>query len=190
MSGAKSFSIEIRDPHNTILAHGDYASNVAVSPQYVLGFDGWPFTRTGNYSAVIYTNRPPSLMAPRFPRNFALNTRLLAENILSFFFSHSWPECNDSDLMQRIQMQSRLIWFPITLITFILMLRQRNCNILVFLSLFTAVCFCLQTYVVMEGRYRKPWEGLAIVALVSLLASSKLKGHQTSSPSLSPSPRV
>jgi hypothetical protein len=175
LSGAKSFSIDINSPSKHFQAHGDYASNVAVCPQDVLNFLGWPYTRSGNYAVVIDGRTPPSIMAPKLPPHFVLDARLVAENTLSFFFSHSWPDCQSSDFMQLIQRQSRLIWFPITALTLILMLRQRNYNVVVILSLFTAVCFCLQSFVVMEGRYRKPWEGIAIAALVSLLSSARLK---------------
>jgi hypothetical protein len=100
--------------------------------------------------------------------------RFTAENIVFFFFGYTFPMDFPSDKPDNALIEIvRWIWFPITLVIVCLTIRLRRVDMLTAIYL-GSMCFALfsQSFI-MEGRYRIPWEGVAIVALLNVIAAAR-----------------
>lgn len=173
LSGARSCVLQI----NTN-SHPDYVSlpiggDVQWYPDTLIPFYKWPLPRTGTARVVIERDKGLSLFAPDIPSEWRMRPWYVVENSLIFFFARSWPDSMPrGGLWPKLQEHSRWIWLPIFLFTIILSVKKRSVNFIVILSVVTALCYCFQSYSNTGGRYRKPWEGVAIAALLSLLQTS------------------
>lgn len=101
---------------------------------------------------------------------------IVKENLIFLFFGSSWPDNNESRLLDRINIHMRWIWAPAFLVAIIwtFMIRRRLRHQWLLPSLIAA-WFIVQGLLVIslnEGRYRKPFEGL-IVAQFVLLAGAR-----------------
>jgi hypothetical protein len=99
--------------------------------------------------------------------------QLTAENWLFFFLSDSWPDDVMTNYVCVLEHWMRWLWLPLALSLLIGAVRYRIATTPVILVLATTVVFMVQQSWILEGRYRKPWEGLLIVACLDLLARRK-----------------
>src|SRR6185437_4483537 len=125
-----------------------------------------------NYQLIC--DQPITLSAPYQHLPWRENLRNATEETLHLFFSQSWPDCRDDDPIQVTQCQMRWIWSLITIAVIVLAARKRQWkNMLVVLTLGTLLLYIISNSAIVEGRYRKPWEGIAIAALVYLCAAPR-----------------
>jgi hypothetical protein len=101
---------------------------------------------------------------------------LWKENLIFFFFGSSWTDNNSKHPIEFWSIKSRFVWLPLFLVVLLGNFRKfhKDKTISWLPTVFMcALCSCLFSPVgVMEGRYRKPIEGLAIANLFYLLAGS------------------
>lgn len=102
---------------------------------------------------------------------------IVKENLIFLFFGSSWPDNNESRLLDRISIHMRWIWAPAFLAAIIwtFMIRRRLRHQWLLPSLI-AVWFIVQGLFVIslnEGRYRKPFEGLIVAQFILLAGASR-----------------
>lgn len=100
--------------------------------------------------------------------------RLLAENYLFFYFAPSWPDSSSDRLPDRLQIMLRWIWVPLATMVLLGNFRYRSelrGTAAAVFAVLTTIAWTLSPLspAVMEGRYRKPVEGLLIVNLFLLV---------------------
>jgi hypothetical protein len=102
---------------------------------------------------------------------------IVKENLIFLFFAESWPDSNRERLLGEINYQMRWIWAPlllICLIGFVFCYRSQRKHLLLPALLLTwFIIQGLAVFVVNEGRYRKPGEGLLIAELVLLAGTCR-----------------
>jgi len=95
------------------------------------------------------------------------------ENAIFLLAGDSWPDNDSADLWERVQLEARWLWLLLipAVITGDLrrIYQDRSATLLAVATLATVLMMLLQTSAVMEGRYRKPFEGLLLVNAVWLL---------------------
>jgi hypothetical protein len=138
----------------------------------------WKSTRKGTAQTEVDFTSTPLNYYP--PSQMSLQDRLhyTWENIVYFFLGLSWPEATDTrdfGLHCELMRMVRFIWLPMTLVIVFLTIKQRRLDIMTLLFSVSLLFFLLQQSVIMEARYKKPWEGVAIATLLALLAQPKAK---------------
>jgi 4-amino-4-deoxy-L-arabinose transferase-like glycosyltransferase len=148
------------------------SSSVCYPPFYP--FSNWMCSRTGRYSMVVdYKNGRDYTK----PINMKLSDRIkyTFENIIFFFFEYQWPEDNDwqDPFPRNILTMVRFIWFPLTIIVFATIAWKRKREFMPWYFVAVTLIFMFQQTAVMEGRYKKLWEGVAIAAALNVLAGTR-----------------
>lgn len=96
------------------------------------------------------------------------------ENFIFLFFSSSWPDNNASRLIDNLNIGMRFLWAPLFLVLIIgLAIHFRKFKGQWMFPAVLGVWFLVQCLIpisVNEGRYRKPFEGMAIAQLVLWIA--------------------
>ncbi len=154
-------------------AHPDF---IGQSIEIFRPLSAWKPARSGTLVMALDLDQ----LWPKFPHlEISLNDRLryTYENILFFFFASVYPEEERAVFPYSLTIDSRWMWLPVTLIVLILASKRRMCTYPVVLAAVTAFVIMLQQSSIVEGRYRKPWEGLVLVALLDV---SKRKGRPDS----------
>lgn len=104
---------------------------------------------------------------------------ITGDNLALLFFSHSWPDSNRERLLGEINYQMRWLWAPLGLVCLIgigvCWRSQRRRLLLPALLVTWFVVQGLVPLAVNEGRYRKPFEGLAIAQMVLLFGTCRRK---------------
>lgn len=101
--------------------------------------------------------------------------QLRLENYVFFNFAPSWPDNNPDRMWDRAAISTRWIWAPLALVVLLAniyyreRLALREAGIFAFL---TTMAWALTPLLpaIMEGRYRKPVEGLLLINLLLLIA--------------------
>ncbi|HWC19212.1 MAG TPA: glycosyltransferase family 39 protein [Terriglobales bacterium] len=101
--------------------------------------------------------------------------RLWAENCVFFSFAPSWPDNSPDRLWDRTAVSTRWIWTPIALVVIFGNLyygKQLGWTAAGVFAILTTVAWTFTPLLpaIMEGRYRKPVEGLLLVNLLLLIA--------------------
>jgi hypothetical protein len=139
----------------------------------------WQSCRVGEYYAQIDYRRSSYYPKVRCPLSKRL--QMTFENWLFFFFSDSWPDNVLNNWMCLLEHCMRWVWLPLTLALLIMAGPCRIYTMPVLMVLITTAVFMMQQSWILEGRYRKPWEGLLIVASLDVLArrrrSTRQRGH-------------
>jgi hypothetical protein len=109
---------------------------------------------------------------------------LWAENSIIFNFAPSWPDNNPDRFWDRVAIVLRWAWLPLALLTLawnIVAFRRMTGTARMF-AILTSIAWTLTPLLpaVMEGRYRKPVEGLLIVNLLLLVKLWKTKSEERS----------
>ena len=99
--------------------------------------------------------------------------RLIGENYLFFYFAPSWPDSSSDRLPDRLQIALRWIWVPLAVVIIlgnIYYRRQLQKTAAGLFAFLTTIGWILlpSSPAMMEGRYRKPVEGLLIANLFLL----------------------
>jgi len=136
-------------------------------------FSSWTGTRSGTFNDTIDYTQPPSNYYQKVAMTFPTRLRMTAENIAYFFFAPQWPQ--EDLISERSQLLAvvRWLWFPLTLATIFLSCRKRSVNALLIIFWLYTLSLMFQQFNIMEGRYRAPWEGVAIGAALSVMALPK-----------------
>src|SRR5690606_16567667 len=94
------------------------------------------------------------------------------ENLIFLFFGSSWPDNNEDQIVDLINVHMRWIWAPAFLVAIIWCFRMRKRLrhqwLLPSLILAWFIVQGLLPISFNEGRYRKPFEGLIIAQLILL----------------------
>ena len=92
------------------------------------------------------------------------------ENLVFLFFGESWPDSKKSITIQRVSYHMRWVWFPLTLFAIVMIVLYRKALSKQYLLSWMIVCWFvfqgLLLFVPVEGRYRKPYEGLLICQIL------------------------
>jgi len=106
-----------------------------------------------------------------------------SENYLTFNFAPSWPDNNPDRFWDISEIVTRWVWFPLAVFVISGNIRFRKrlgVGASAMIAALTTLAWTLTPLLpaVMEGRYRKPIEGLLIVNLLLLLQCRKQGGHR------------
>jgi hypothetical protein len=136
----------------------------------------WQSSREGEcYVQIDY--RQPGYY-PKMHCSLSKRLQLTFENWLFFFFSDSWPDNVLNNWMCILEHCMRWLWLPLTLALLLMAMPCRMYTMPVVLALITTSFFLLQQSWILEGRYRKPWEGLLIVASLDVIARRRRLAEQ------------
>lgn len=173
LSGALTHSATFLSQGQLIWQTGDFGSNAMIT-ESLAPFWHWKTWRTGKFNLVIDMDRKFYLSTPVPKPSWKKRLRLMAESALYFFFSRSWPDDRDDDPVQRLQVHLRWLWSFLSLCVLVLgWLKNRLKDMPVVLCLGTALLYIICDCSTIEGRYRKPWEGLAVAAFIYLITEPK-----------------
>ena len=136
----------------------------------------WQSSREGEcYTQVDYRQ---AIYYPKVSCSLPKRLHLTFENWIFFFFSDSWPDNVLSNSICLLEHCMRWLWLPLTVALLILAVPRRIYTMPVLMMLITTSVFLLQQSWILEGRYRKPWEGLLIVASLDVLARRRRLNKQ------------
>lgn len=111
------------------------------------------------------------------PVKLSLGDRLhwTFENIIFFFFQYQWPEDNDwrDPFPRNALTMVRFIWLPLTVFVVATMIWKKQRDFMTVYFVACTLIFMFQQTAVMEGRYKKLWEGVAIGAFLNVVCQSK-----------------
>jgi hypothetical protein len=137
-------------------------------------FSKWVSSRQGRYKMLVdYTGWREQCR----PIAMSITDRLkyTGENIVYFFFQYQWPEDNDwnDPFPRNYATLHRWLWLPLTVFVFGFTLLKKRRDFALWYFIGITLLFMFQQSAVMEGRYKKLWEGPAIGALLYCVAHSK-----------------
>jgi hypothetical protein len=133
-------------------------------------------TRSGTCETKVDYTRGFGNYFPASQMSFQDRLHYTWENNLYFFFGLSWPEdlnsrADELGSLNEIMKSVRFIWLPLTLAIIFLTVKRRRLNVMTALFYASLLFFMFQQSVIMEARYKKPWEGVAIATFLALLAA-------------------
>jgi hypothetical protein len=186
LSGAQKYQLIILLGSSVSYQTGYFDSHAFYYQQEQFPFIKWPAKRSGHVDITLRAGQGFSLFAPDISQYLPAENgsqrktpAVLLENTVVFFCGEEWPDCCGQDILQRLQTPTRWLWIPMFLLTIALALIKRRINVLVVMTVFTALCFCFQDWGAMgSGRYRKPWEGVAIAALISMIVAPRASSKE------------
>lgn len=133
-------------------------------------FSDWQSERRGFFEFSIDREKRgkdlKALLKQTLITNRDLIPKLVKENLIFLLFSHSWPEAHKNRIDGYLCLWERWIWFPIIFFSFLSACyffatgKERAFSFIVIL--FT-ISLLAAHVAVMEGRYRKPLEPLALL---------------------------
>ncbi len=168
LSGAYSVSAQFILHGRTIAHMGPYECD-SMQLKSFEPFSDWRTWRKGYYPLIVNCDKK-LVFTPDMP-HLSLPKRLLliTEGAVYFFFSRSWPDLREDDIIHIAQVEMRWIWSLLTIAVIgLAWQKKRFKDMVVVLCLGTALLYILCDGTTMTGRYRKPWEGIAIAAFVYL----------------------
>lgn len=170
-SGAARFSVDV-------LGVGRWGfSSPSMYSKPLSPLSEWTPPREGDFNFTIDPRRGRADWRAAIDRAKAQSTLPFAEdfeeNALLYFFGASWPDNNHEIPMGWLAVQSRWLWFPLTLaVVGMLATRWRRVGweerIIPVAAVLLTVLMLTQRQGVMEGRYRKPVEPLLVASLALL----------------------
>lgn len=162
-------------------AHYDFASPAMFDPVFAPFSDWRPADSRRNFAASFLFD--PALRLIDVKAAIADDTRtperqtmMALENAAVLLFGHSWPDNNPDRLEDRLTMALRWLWAPAILALLAgtaATLSRAHADPLVMAGVVLALALLLQPLFTVEGRYRKPLEPLAILALIRLVDSRR-----------------
>ncbi len=167
-SGATSHSATVVSDDHSNWHVGPFACNAMLVETFA-PFSDWKTWRRGTFDLLIDCRQKP-FTSPKIPI-LTMEKRIvcITESALYFFFSHSWPEEVVTDLVNAAQVETRWMWGFLTFfIVGLAWQKKRFKDIIVVLCLGSALLYIFNDSAPMEGRYRKPWEGIALAAFIFL----------------------
>jgi hypothetical protein len=136
-------------------------------------FATWHSSRSGKFTQNVTARGGRFRWGPSPRPSLQTRIQLMGENFILFFLSPSWPEDMMNTHFDAAQMACRWLILPLSWFVGLSALTRRRMTILSALCLLWMAFFLLQQSAMIEGRYRKPWEGLLLVALVECVYLEK-----------------
>jgi 4-amino-4-deoxy-L-arabinose transferase-like glycosyltransferase len=171
------FTIKFLDSQQGYTEYVVDAGNPALDLQLRPLFD-WRTSRTGTCDMVIDMTKGAAHYLPDTSMSVSDRLKYTGENIMYFFLGLSWPENHVSKdaqagIFHSLIKSSRFLWFPITLAIIVMAAIQRRRDIMIVLFAGSLAFFLFQQSIIFEARYKKPWEGIAVATLLSLVGSAR-----------------
>ena len=174
-----------RDIHlDLVMQDGSNASYGFMSPSLcekpLAPLSDWEPRRSGLLTIAIDTRKGDKDWQAAYRRNAVgglERLRLRWENLVLVMLGPSWPDNNRDYLVARVELGMRWIWLPLFLLTSIAtVMRWRTTFARPLLPMVIGGWFLVQAvslFIINEGRYRKPLEGLVIAELLVLLDNER-----------------
>lgn len=133
----------------------------------------WRSSRTGEYGVDV--DLRDGAHFPQIECPLTKRIELTIENWIFLYFADSSPDDVLSNGVCLSEHNMRWLWLPLTFLVILLACFSRKFTMPVTFVVTTTAIFLLQQSWVLEGRYRKPLEGLLIVAAIDLLGRKARK---------------
>lgn len=145
----------------------------------------WSTSRSGTCETTIDYTAPFNSYLPATSMSFQDRLKYTMENFVYFFFGLSWPENHmtkyaHNTLLSESLQSVRFVWLPITIAIIGLAIRKKRLDIMMLLFSGSLLFFLFQQSSIVEARYKKPWEGVAIATLLTLVATPKQRNASES----------
>jgi len=136
-------------------------------------FNYWKMTRAGEGSYTIDLRNGSEVVSPAVSASPGDRLNYSMENAIYFFLGDTWPTDDEypQTLLDSLTAVSRWLWAPIAVYLVVTMLFNRGAGSATIICLAYLLLFLCQQTIVMEGRYRMPWEGIAIAATIEATAN-------------------
>jgi hypothetical protein len=166
-SAAKGYGVDFKG----IASYGFSSPSFYVSPWWP--FADFPTIREGQYSFTYDVDQHGAdvkkVFHEQLERNWRKFPRLIYENFIFLSFGHCWPAAgSEGDTADRICLWERWIWFPLTVVSFVgcvvYVLRRKPEFFPLVVIGFLFTCYVLAQVAVLEGRYRKTFEPVVLLA--------------------------
>ncbi len=179
ISGQRDVTLALRNKNGTISRYLFMSASCNLEPFFPLSH--WKSSRSNSAVAVaVDLNNGTTDWVLELRRHwcgFPMFFKMWVENIIFLLFGPSWPDSNPEHFWESLAFQMRWLWAPllvfVTVNDIIYFQKHKKVAVLPLLVLFTwAICLVLPC-VPVEGRYRKPLEGLLVTNLLWLIAKRK-----------------
>ncbi len=178
LSGAQSVSAAFVKKGRPFVNTGDFYSNAMVT-ESLNPFSDWTTWRKGSYHLIINCDKKVVLTEDMPHLSWQKRMLLIGESALYFFFSRSWPDDRVGDIIHIAQIETRWLWSLLTIfIVGLAWQKKRFTDMVVLLCLGSALLYVICDSSTIEGRYRKPWEGIALAAFIYLFNASGAKDNK------------
>jgi hypothetical protein len=166
-SAAKGYGVDFKG----IASYGFSSPSFYVSPWWP--FADFPTIREGMYSFTYDVDQHGADVKKVFheqvERNWKKLPRLMYENFIFLSFGHCWPAGGSAgDTADKICLWERWIWFPLTVVSFVgsaaYVLRRKAEFLPLVVLAFLFTSYGLAQVAVLEGRYRKTFESVVLLA--------------------------
>ncbi len=158
--------------------HGFGSPSTGMQP--LAPFSDWSTRREGTVEVTVDFDegtRDWDLAKDKIDLSWSDYSWILKENIIFLFIAESWPDSNKSRLVDQVNSIMRWIWAPMLVFIFVTMaVNHRRLRRQWLLPGMIIAWFVVQGLIpisVNEGRYRKPFEGLAVAYLVLWLGAGQ-----------------
>jgi hypothetical protein len=152
-------------------------------------FSAWQAQRKGTVFFQIDSSKGNADWLNALQKNSLQGKQLAAiyfENAISLLFDRTWPDCNQNHFWERLSQSTRWLWAPllliVTLINLLVIFKKRTISFISALTILAWLTCFTSPYGVIEGRYRKPLEGLLIANALWLIAENKKKQLKQNTP--------
>jgi hypothetical protein len=190
LSGREQIDI---DMHKTVVHYAYNFKSPSTYDEPFAPFSDWSTFRTGNiHVSINLDNGVSDWLNPlkeswQGPQVFA---KIWLENVIFLFFGTSWPDRLDDHFWESIANNMRWLWAPLTVFcairNMIYFKRNKRFEVLPSLVMFAWLICIAVPYVIIDGRYRKPLEGLLIANVLWLMSPRKIADRPGTKPSDSP----
>jgi hypothetical protein len=178
VSGAKVYETTYLKPRHYAYTYSFSSPSFYLSPFYP--FSEFHTIRKGTFAYTANVEMKGRDLRELYWRQLAQHMnqlpRLVFENCIFLSFGHSWPESGTGSITGLICLHERWIWLPIMLASVVgsiwFLARRRAFYLVPALAIFAVTLLYGSQVVVMEGRYRKPIEPIAALALFWLVDAS------------------
>jgi hypothetical protein len=138
-------------------------------------FSEWKSSRKGRFAMTLDYTHGRDYAVP-IKMSVRDRLRFTFENIVFFFFQYQWPEDGNWDAPFPLNLDTmvRFIWLPIFIFMLFVMARAGKRQAFVnILFLIVSFVYMFQQTAVTEGRYKKLWDGFALLCVLNVVANSK-----------------
>lgn len=179
-SGKKVIEVKSRR-YGSGWGHGFGSPSTGAKP--FAPFSDWTTQREGKFQASIDLmkgNEDWDKAKNTIEMSFGDYLWITAENIAFAFFAESWPDNNLKRMVDKVNSLMRWIWLPMFIFIIVTAIwHRKSLRHHWMLPSLIAAWFVVQVLIpisVNEGRYRKPFEGLAIAYIVLWVAARRNRG--------------